>query len=107
MEVAKVGLPVMLYNNPGRTAVAIEPATVARLAEHPWIRSVKHASGDFVAAGRILAAVGCSDSESPSPAGGFSVLSGGDAVSAPLAAMGGKGIVGVLGNLAPREVKVL
>lgn len=84
-------LPVILYNVPGRTSSNIEPATVARLAEIPNIIAIKEASGSITQQTDVLACV---------PAG-FRVLSGDDAYTFPLMALGGVGIVSVVSNEIP------
>lgn len=85
-------LPVMLYNVPGRTGVNLQPETVARLAERPTVRAVKEATGDVAQSCRIL---DLCDIE---------VLSGDDALTLPLIAIGGKGVVSVVANVAPVEM---
>ena len=74
-------LPVILYNVPGRTASNIEPATVGRLSQIPNIVAIKEASGSIVQQMEVLNAV--------QP--GFRVLSGDDAFTFPLMAVGGRG----------------
>lgn len=83
--------PVMLYNIPSRTGVNLQPATALRLARNPNIRALKEASGDIVQMMRIL-------KDRPD---GFAVLSGDDAFTLPLAALGGDGIVSVVSNQVP------
>jgi 4-hydroxy-tetrahydrodipicolinate synthase len=84
-------LPVILYNVPGRTASNIEPATVARLSKIPNIIAIKEASGSITQQMEVLNAV--------EP--GFRVLSGDDAYTFPLMALGGLGVVSVVSNQAP------
>jgi 4-hydroxy-tetrahydrodipicolinate synthase len=84
-------IPVVLYNVPGRTSSNIEPATVARLAEIPNVIAIKEASGSITQQMDVLAQV---------PAG-FHVLSGDDAFTFPLMALGGKGIISVASNEIP------
>ncbi|HTT69186.1 MAG TPA: 4-hydroxy-tetrahydrodipicolinate synthase [Gemmatimonadales bacterium] len=85
-------LPVMMYNVPGRTASNIQAATALKLArEVPNIVAIKEASGDFAQIMAILR-------ERPA---GFRVLSGDDAVTLPLMALGADGIVSVASNEAP------
>ncbi len=88
-------LPVIVYNVPGRTSVNILPETIAKLAEHPNIVAVKEASGDIQQVMKIIGSV-------PSD---FSVLSGDDAMTLPLIAAGGKGIISVAGNEVPAKMK--
>lgn len=86
-----VDLPLMVYNVPGRTSINIEPDTVAQLAEHPNIVAVKEASGDINQVMDVISLV-------PDD---FGVLSGDDALTLPLVAAGGHGIVSVAGNAIP------
>jgi 4-hydroxy-tetrahydrodipicolinate synthase len=87
-------LPIVVYNVPGRTGVNVEPSTLARLAEIPNIVGVKEASGNVSQMCEILRAV---------PAG-FLVLSGDDALTLPLMAVGGHGIISVASNEIPAEM---
>jgi 4-hydroxy-tetrahydrodipicolinate synthase len=89
--------PVMLYNVPGRTAANLEPSTVARLAEIPNIIGVKEASGNMTQVAEIISAV-------PEH---FLVFSGDDAVTLPIIALGGVGIVSVASNEIPAEMSAL
>ncbi len=90
-------LPVILYNVPGRTSSNIEPATVGRLSRIPNIVGIKEASGSIVQQMEVLTAV------EPAVAGrpGFRVLSGDDAFTFPLMALGGVGVISVVSNLIP------
>jgi 4-hydroxy-tetrahydrodipicolinate synthase len=92
-----VELPLIVYNVPGRTGVNIEPATIARLSQVDFIAGVKEASGNIAQMGAILNLV-------PE---NFIVLSGDDALTLPLAALGGKGIVSVASNEIPAEMSRL
>jgi len=87
-------LPVILYNVPGRTSSNIEPATVARLSKIKNIIGIKEASGSIVQQMEVLAAV------PPT----FRVLSGDDAFTFPLMALGGVGIISVVSNEIPAEM---
>ncbi|MGA8617046.1 MAG: 4-hydroxy-tetrahydrodipicolinate synthase [Candidatus Sulfotelmatobacter sp.] len=89
--------PVILYNVPGRTAANIEPGTLARLAEIPNIVGVKEASGNMTQIAEVLNAV-------PDP---FLVFSGDDAVTLPVIALGGVGIVSVASNEIPHEMAAM
>ncbi len=84
-------LPVILYNVPGRTASNIEPGTVARLARIRNIIGIKEASGSITQQMELLGAV--------EP--GFRVLSGDDAFTLPLMALGGVGVISVASNEIP------
>ena len=90
-------LPVILYNVPGRTASNIEPATVARLSRIPNIVAIKEASGSITQQMEVLHAV--------EP--GFRVLSGDDAYTFPLMALGGLGVISVVSNQAPGPMSKL
>jgi 4-hydroxy-tetrahydrodipicolinate synthase len=87
-------LPIVVYNVPGRTGVNVEPATLARMAEIPNIVAVKEASGNVSQMCEIIRAV-------PSD---FIVLSGDDALTLPLMAVGGHGIISVASNEIPAEM---
>ena len=89
-----VDKPIILYNVPGRTGANIEPATLARLAEIPNIAGVKEASGNISQMAEVCNVV-------PET---FAVLSGDDAVTLPLIALGGVGIISVASNEIPREM---
>ncbi len=88
------GLPLVVYNIPGRTASNILPATMARLAEIELVVGVKEACGDVAQISRVVAA--CPDS--------FTVLSGDDALTLPVIAVGGRGVISTTSNVAPREM---
>lgn len=86
--------PVILYNVPGRTGSNIEPSTLTRLVEIPNIIGVKEASGNMTQVAEIVASVPDS----------FLVFSGDDAVTLPIIALGGVGIISVASNEIPREM---
>ena len=88
------GKPVILYNVPGRTGANLEPGTVARLAEVPNIAGVKEASGNLTQIAEICNAV------RPE----FSVFSGDDAMTLPVIAVGGVGVISVASNEIPHEM---
>lgn len=90
----ETGLPLVLYNIPGRTASRIEPATTARLSRLPGVVSLKEAGGDLVATSQTIAM------SEP----GFVVLSGDDALTLPMLAIGAKGVITTTGNVAPRQM---
>jgi 4-hydroxy-tetrahydrodipicolinate synthase len=90
--VAEVGLPVVVYNVPGRTGSNITAATTLKLAEVPNIVAVKEASGDL---GQMMEIIRSRPAE-------FRVLSGDDAITLPLIAAGGDGIISVVSNETPR-----
>ena len=89
-----VSIPVILYHIPGRTGVTMKPETIVTLCrEVPNIVGVKEASGDFSAIAEIMHLSG----------GEIDVYSGNDDQIVPLLAMGGKGVISVLSNVAPRQ----
>jgi len=87
-------LPIIVYNVPGRTGVNVEVATLVRLAQIPNIIAVKEASGNVTQMCEICKAV----------PGDFIVLSGDDALTLPLMAVGGHGIISVASNEIPAEM---
>lgn len=90
-----VGIPICIYNIPGRTGRNIEPETILRLAELPGIAMVKEATGSMDQASQVLAGTD------------LTVLSGDDSMTLPLLAVGGRGVVSVVGNLVPADMKAL
>ncbi len=90
-----VDLPIVLYNIPGRTAKNMEPETLARLGELENIVAVKESTGSMDQASQIIA---ISD---------LTVLSGDDSLTLPLLAIGGSGVVSVVGNIVPQDVKTM
>lgn len=91
----QVGLPLCIYNIPGRTAKNIEPETIARLAELDNIALVKEATGSLDQASQIINATN------------LTVLSGDDSLTLPLMAVGGQGVISVVGNLVPQDMLAL
>src|SRR5256714_5273066 len=89
-----VDKPIILYNVPGRTGANIEPATLSRLAEVPNVAGVKEASGNMSQIAEVCNAV-------PE---NFLVFSGDDAITLPVIALGGVGIISVASNEIPREM---
>ena len=87
-------LPIVLYNVPGRTGCNVDAATLAKLATIPHIVAVKEASGNIQQMVEICAAVSAD----------FLVLSGDDALTLPLMAVGGRGIISVASNEIPAEM---
>src|SRR5687767_1017875 len=90
----EVGLPVIVYNVPGRTGCNVEVRTLARLSQIANIVGVKEASGNVSQMCEVCCAV-------PDD---FLVLSGDDALTLPLMAVGGHGVISVIGNQAPAEM---
>ncbi len=89
-----VPIPIIVYNIPGRTGINLNPDVLARLAEIPNIVGVKEAAGSIKQMSDII---GLCDP-------GFDVLSGDDAFTLPLLALGGKGVVSVISNIAPADM---
>ena len=92
-----IRIPIVVYSVQGRTGVNVEPATLGRLARIGNIVGVKEASGNIAQMAAIL-------NEVPSD---FTVLSGDDAITIPLMALGGRGIISVASNEIPREMTQL
>ncbi len=90
-----VDIPIVLYNIPGRTGSNMLPETIARLAELPTIVGIKEATGSLDQASQIAAL--CD----------LTILSGDDSLTLPLMSIGGRGVVSVVGNLVPRDMKAL
>ncbi|MBQ8322762.1 MAG: 4-hydroxy-tetrahydrodipicolinate synthase [Clostridia bacterium] len=92
-----VSIPVIAYNVPGRTGVEIQPATMAKIAEIPNIAGIKDAGGNMSKTMETLRLVRekCD------------VYSGEDALNFPILAVGGAGVISVVSNIAPKEVKAL
>lgn len=88
-------LPIILYNIPGRTAKNIEPETIARIGELPSVVAVKESTGSMDAASQIIAL------------SHLTVLSGDDSLTLPLLSLGGRGVVSVVGNIVPKDVKAM
>jgi 4-hydroxy-tetrahydrodipicolinate synthase len=89
--VADVGIPIIVYNVPGRTGSNIEASTMLKLAELPNIVAVKEASGNL---GQMMDIIRSRPAD-------FRVLSGDDAITLPLIAAGGDGVVSVMSNETP------
>ncbi len=92
-----VRVPIILYSVQGRTGVNVEPATLARLAQIDNIVGVKEASGNITQMANVIQQV-------PEK---FAVLSGDDAITLPLIALGGRGIISVVSNEIPAEMTQL
>jgi 4-hydroxy-tetrahydrodipicolinate synthase len=91
-EIARAtSFPLLAYNIPGRTASNILPATIARMADVPQIVGVKEASGDVGQIAEVIAR--CPED--------FAVLAGDDAMTLPLLALGGCGVIATTANVAP------
>src|SRR5438128_2914684 len=90
-----IDLPIVLYNIPGRTGSSMLPETIARLAELPNIVGIKESTGSLDQASQIAAL--CN----------LTILSGDDSLTLPLLSIGGRGVISVVGNLVPRDLKAL
>src|SRR5438128_4640865 len=88
----QVGIPLCVYNIPGRTGKNIEPETIARMAELPNITMVKEATGSLDQASQIL----CTTD--------LTLLSGDDSLTLPLMSVGGEGVISVVGNIVPKDM---
>ena len=91
----ETGLPQCIYNIPGRTGKNIEPETIIRLAELENITMVKEATGSLDQASQIIASTN------------LTVLSGDDSLTLPLMAVGGRGVISVVGNIVPKDMIAL
>ncbi len=86
-------LPIILYNVPGRTSLNIDPKTVLELSKVPNIVGIKEASGNIEQCANLSHLVGDN----------FDIYSGNDSQIVPLMALGGKGVITVVGNILPKE----
>ncbi|MEW6201073.1 MAG: 4-hydroxy-tetrahydrodipicolinate synthase, partial [bacterium] len=93
----KVDIPIVLYNHQGRTGVTIQPETIHQLSKVGRFAAVKDASGGIDYASRVLDL--CE--------GKVAVLSGNDTWTLALLALGGSGVISVVANIAPREMRQL
>lgn len=91
----EVDLPIVLYNIPGRCGAGMTPETVARLADVENIAAIKEATGSLDQASEI--AMRCD----------LTILSGDDSLTLPLASVGGKGVISVVANIVPADVKAM
>ncbi len=91
----EVDLPIVLYNIPGRCGAGMTPETVARLAELENIVAIKEATGSLDQASEI--ATRCD----------ITIISGDDSLTLPLASVGGKGVISVVANIVPADVKAM
>lgn len=92
-----VNIPIILYNIPGRTGMAIEISTVKKLAEHKNIVAIKEASGNISYAAKLLAE--CGDV--------IDVYSGNDDIIVPMMSLGAKGVISVLSHVIPKETHMM
>jgi len=95
-QLADVGLPIVLYNIPGRTGVELTPKTVIRMYDQiDMVVAIKDATGKLDTASEVSAACG------------ITILSGDDSMTLPLASVGASGVISVLANILPGEVRAL
>lgn len=90
----EVEIPLILYNVPGRTALNMLPETIARLSELKNVVGIKEATGDMGQVSDVIEYT----------VDGFTVLSGDDSTTLPLLSLGGKGVISVTSNIAPKDV---
>lgn len=86
-------IPIIVYNVPGRTGVNIEPATYAKMAEHPNLVAIKEANNNIAKIVETMSMVGDE----------MTLYSGNDDQIIPLMSLGGKGVISVLSNILPKE----
>jgi 4-hydroxy-tetrahydrodipicolinate synthase len=98
--VEAVPLPSVLYNVPGRTACDLLPETIVRLAELPQVVGVKEATGSALRASQVLAQLGSKNDQ-------VALLSGDDATAFPLFALGARGVISVVSNVAPKQMSAM
>jgi len=91
----EVDLPIVLYNIPGRCGAGMTPETIARLAEVENIVAIKEATGSLDQASEIASR--CD----------ITIISGDDSLTLPLASVGGKGVISVVANIVPADVKAM
>lgn len=95
-RLAEVGLPIVLYNHPGRTGVALSPETIVKMYEEiDMVVAVKEATGKLATASEVAAR--CD----------MTILSGDDPLTMPLCAVGGRGAISVASNLVPDRIRSL
>jgi 4-hydroxy-tetrahydrodipicolinate synthase len=91
----EVDLPMILYNIPGRCVVNLEPRTIAELAKIENIVGIKEATGQLDQVSEIAIKTN------------LTILSGDDSLTLPIASVGGKGVISVVANIVPNDVKAL
>lgn len=90
-------IPLIIYNIPSRTGVNISPALMCELARNPLIQGIKEASADANQISEMARAL----------AGGVALYAGNDNQIIPIMALGGRGVISVIGNIAPRETRAI
>lgn len=96
-EVAKVNLPIIVYNIQGRTGQNLQTDTLARMAEIPEIAAVKEASGNLSQMMDVISEITAIRSD-------FKIFSGDDNLTFPLICLGGHGVISVVSNLIPNQI---
>lgn len=94
---SKIGLPLILYNVPGRTSVSFTPQTIGQLSKVENIVAIKEATGSLSFASEIVQETG----------GKIALLSGDDFTFLPLLSLGAEGVISVISNITPRLFKEL
>lgn len=94
----EVSIPMIIYNIPGRTGINVSPQLMAKLAEIDNVVGVKEASGNLKQVSDIIRIVKKKN---------FTVLSGDDFLTLPILAIGGKGVISVAANVAPKMMREL
>ncbi len=95
-RIGDIGLPIVLYNIPGRCGVAMTPETVVKMYEQiPTVVAVKEATGSLDISSQIAASCG------------ITILSGDDSLTLPICSVGGRGVISVIANILPRQVRKL
>ena len=93
-RIGELGLPIVLYNIPGRCGVAMTPETVVKMYEQiPSVVAVKEATGNLDISSQIAAS--CD----------ITILSGDDSLTLPICSVGGRGVISVVANVLPRQVR--
>jgi 4-hydroxy-tetrahydrodipicolinate synthase len=101
---AETGLPVVIYNVPGRTARPLSVQTIERLSKIPGVIAIKESSGDIAHIAEVIQrTVVKRDAQQER----FTVLSGDDALTLPVIALGGAGVISVVSNLVPENMVAL
>jgi 4-hydroxy-tetrahydrodipicolinate synthase len=90
-----VDLPIIVYNVPGRTGMDLKPETAARLAKIPHVVAIKEAAGSLDRITELVAGTP------------LTVISGDDSLTVPMMAVGAKGVISVVANLVPGDVKAM
>ena len=95
-RLADIGLPIVLYNIPSRCGVELAPETIVQMSEQiPMVVGVKESTGRLDVASQIAAS--CD----------ITILSGDDSLTLPICSVGGRGVISVLANILPAEVRKL